>query len=447
MTGRGRRVALLAKEMRELLLGQGYWPLLLGLSLLVGASFRQALHLYGEASRAASGAPEMAAGLSPFDGVLVPTFGALYLATTLLWPFVAIRQLAGDIRSGALGLLVQTPLGLRALLAAKLAALAGGFCAALAIPLSAVALWSAMGGHVDVIELLGLVAGHTLYALVVVALSLAATAWTESAPTASLIVLGATVGSWAVDLAAAGQDGALALLGTASLTQVLRPWERGLFLAANAVRWAAASAILIGIAALGLRAGLTRMQRLSRAVGLVAAGALALASSAGLRASIDYTEDRRNSFDPAVEHALAGIPGELRVAARLSAEDPRRDELERALLSKLRRAVKHVRIDAASDSGGTFGPGEDERYGEVVYSYEGRSEMSRSTSPREVLPIILALAGEALPAVSASRYPGYPLAPRDAWSGPWFYGILPGFILAGAAARWWRLARPNGGAR
>lgn len=447
MNGRGPRAALLAKEARELLLGQGYWPLLLGLSLLVGASFRQALHLYGEASRAAAGAPEMAAGLSPFDGVLVPTFGALYLATTLLWPFVAIRQLAGDVRSGALGLLVQTPLGLRALLAAKLAALAGGFLVALAIPLSAVALWRAMGGHVDGVELLGLVAGHALYALVVVALSLAATAWTESAPAASLVVLGATVGSWAVDLAAAGQDGALALLGTASLTQVLRPWEHGLFLAANAVRWVAVSAVLIGIAAVGLRRGLTGSQRSWGVAALATAGVLALVLSTTVRPSVDYTEDHRNSFDPALEHALSRIPGELLVAARLSTEDPRRDELERALLSKLRRAVRHVRIEVAADSGGTFGPGEDEDYGEVVYSYAGRSEMSRSTSPREVLPIILALAGEAAPAVPPSVYPGYPLVPRDVWSGPWFYGILPGLILAGAAVRWWRLAGPEGGAR
>ena len=39
-----------------------------------------------------------------------------------------------------------------------------------------------------------------------------------AAPAASLIVLGATVGSWAVDLAAAGEAGLLALLGNVSLT-------------------------------------------------------------------------------------------------------------------------------------------------------------------------------------------------------------------------------------
>ena len=44
-------------------------------------------------SAAARDSPVLASGLSPLDGVFVPTFGALYLAVTLLFPFVAIRAL------------------------------------------------------------------------------------------------------------------------------------------------------------------------------------------------------------------------------------------------------------------------------------------------------------------------------------------------------------------
>jgi ABC-2 type transport system permease protein len=447
VTRRGPRTALLAKEARELLLGPAPWPLLLGLSLLVGASFRQAVHLYSEVSRAAVGAPEMGAGLSPFEGVLVPTFGALYLATTLLWPFVAIRQLAGDVRSGALGLVVQTPLGLRAPLAAKVLVLVAAFLVILAVPLSAAALWRAMGGHVSAVELLGLAAGHLLYAVIVIGLSLAATAWTDSAPAASLVVLGATVGSWALDFAAAGQGGPASALAAASLTDVLRPWERGLFLSANTVRWSGVAAILIALAAVRLRPGLAPADRLGRAGLLVAAGIVVVALSARVRPSFDFSENMRNSFDPGIERALAGLTEELHVNARLSPEDPRSAELERALLSKLRRSVKRLRIEVASDSGSSFGPGEDERYGEVVYAYAGRSETSRSTSPREVVPIILGLAQVPVPPPSGRVSGGHPLVARDAWSGPWFYGILPGLVLAGAVARRRRLSRTEGGKR
>ena len=84
---------LLAKELWEVTSGRALWTMLLILCPLVGYSFFQAAALYGEASSAARDSPVLASGLTPLDGVLVPTFGAFYLAVTLLFPFVAIRVL------------------------------------------------------------------------------------------------------------------------------------------------------------------------------------------------------------------------------------------------------------------------------------------------------------------------------------------------------------------
>ena len=84
---------LLAKELREIASGRALWIMLLIFCPLVGYSFFQAVSLYGEASAAAVDSPVLGSGLSPLDGVLVPTFGGLYLAATLLFPFVAIRTL------------------------------------------------------------------------------------------------------------------------------------------------------------------------------------------------------------------------------------------------------------------------------------------------------------------------------------------------------------------
>src|SRR5215468_10724303 len=66
---------LLAKELWEVASGRALWTMLLILCPLVGYSFFQAAALYGEASSAARDSPLLASGLSPFDGVLVPTFG------------------------------------------------------------------------------------------------------------------------------------------------------------------------------------------------------------------------------------------------------------------------------------------------------------------------------------------------------------------------------------
>lgn len=430
--------ALLKKELRELFLGRALWPLLLVLSLLVGASFRQALELYSEASRAAAAAPELARSLSPFDGVLVPTLGSLYLVSTLLWPFVAIRQLGGDAQSGAIKLWLQLPVSAKGLFAAKLIALGAGWALALAIPLSALALWGAMGGHIATGELVGLLIGHTLYAAVVVCLSLLVTAWSESAPTASLLVLAATLGSWVLDFASVGRDGFLAQFGALSLTAVLRPWERGVFFAAQLVFWLLVCAGMLALALLGLDHGRRLPARLVRAAGVViAVMCVAALGSRALTFSFDFTENRRNSFAPEEEAALSRLTDGLRIEVFLRPEDPRREDLERAVLAKLRRSVPGIEIRLGETSGGRFGVGEDHRYGEIVYSYAGRTDVSRSTSPREVLPILWGLSGVQPSLAAPSTYPGYPLVASDGWSALWFFGILPILIGAGATARWW----------
>jgi len=126
---------LFVKELREIFGGRALWTLLLLECPLVGYSFFQAMSLYGEASAAALQSPVLATGLSPLDGVLVPTFGSFYVAVTLLFPFVAIRALGAEKESGALRLLVQLPYRPLMLIAVKLLAVLTAWLAC-AIPCS-----------------------------------------------------------------------------------------------------------------------------------------------------------------------------------------------------------------------------------------------------------------------------------------------------------------------
>jgi ABC-2 type transport system permease protein len=65
--------------------------------------------------------------------------------------------------------------------------------------------------------------------------------------------------------------------------------------------------------------------------------------------------------------------------------------------------------------------------------------MSRSTSPREILPLIYGLAGVPPPSVlAAPDYPGYPLVLAASWARPWFFGLLPLAIVI----FWWLSRRP-----
>ena len=63
---------------------------------LVGHAFATAVDVYGEASGAGGGPAALAQGLSPLDGIVVPTFGAYAIAAMLLFPFVAIRAIAAE---------------------------------------------------------------------------------------------------------------------------------------------------------------------------------------------------------------------------------------------------------------------------------------------------------------------------------------------------------------
>lgn len=431
---------LLRKELAGLLSGRAFWVLLAVLSLLVGLSYAQAVGLYAEASRAVARSPALAAGLVPLEGVLVPTFGGLYLGLTLLFPFVAIRQVVRERGDGMLPLLLQTRVPLGVWLAAKLLALGLATALVLLIPVSALGFWLAAGGHVAAAETAALILGYGLYALVITGLAYVAAALMDSAAGAAILTLSATLGAWALDFAAAGERGWVHALGQASITAVLRRFESGLVTLADVAGLLAAG--LAGVAAVALCLHPRPWPARLAGVGLVLATALAagwLAAASGQ--SWDASENRRHSFPPAEATSLAGITAPLTVTVHLAPEDPRLADLERNVLGKLARVMPEMetRIVAA---GGVFDLQTEDRYGLIEFDLaapEGmRHAESRSTSPREILPLIFELAGEAPADGSpAPTYPGYPLVADTQAAGVWFFFLFPVLIGLG----WWRWGR------
>src|SRR4051794_23788647 len=153
---------------------------------LIGYSYFQAVSLYGEASAAGQQSPVLATSLSPLDGVLVPTFGAFYVAVTLLFPFVAIRVLGGEKESGALRMLVQLPYRPLTLATAKIVAIIVAWWAASFPVLCALVLWTLVGGHLALAETSNLLLGHFTYGLLIGAIALFAAATADSSATAAI---------------------------------------------------------------------------------------------------------------------------------------------------------------------------------------------------------------------------------------------------------------------
>src|SRR5262245_31024112 len=216
--------------------------------MLVGYSYIQASTLYAEASKSAQQLPELARSLSPLDGVFVPTFGALYLANTFLFPFIAIRTIAGEKQTGSLKLLLQLPCSLSTVVTAKSFVLLAVWLIATVPCLSAVALWSLSRGHVGWAETVNLFLGQLLTAAVIVGIAFLAAALAESSATAAILTLAATLAFWVLDFAAAGEGGLLKSLSNLSLTRVLRGFEQGVFSSGAALGALIASALLVSIA-------------------------------------------------------------------------------------------------------------------------------------------------------------------------------------------------------
>jgi ABC-2 type transport system permease protein len=393
---------------------------------LVGHAFVTAVASYAEMSGAGGGPAALAQGLSPLDGLLVPTLGAYDIAATFLLPFVAIRLVATERESGAGRLLAQTPAGMALRLAAKAGVLLLGWLVAWLPAFLAFALWLGEGGHLHPGETFNVLLGHLLHGLLTLAIAVAAAAVCRSSASAAIVTLGFTVGAWALDFMAAGREGLIARLAPFTPAAALRTFEHGeLRLAVVAVLLLVS---LAGFAFAGLwldpfRAVRTRVA-LSVALLFLTLGGAALASS--WRSGWDLSEDRRNSFPRADEALLRTLRQPLRVTVHLAPEDPKRVDLERNVLAKLARVVPRLEVTYAAESRTGLFEDADSHYGEIWYAVGPKRALLRSTTEPIVLEKIYELAGVAPPpAASDPPYPGYPSTASVRGAAPLFFVAWP----------------------
>jgi len=426
-------VRLLAKELRELFASRAFWLLLLFVGLLAGHGFITAVGLYAEMS--GSGGPAaLPQGLNSLDGVLVPTWGAYDLAATLLFPFVAIRVISSEKESGALKLLLQLPGTLVSKVTAKATVLLFAWIISWVPGVVAIVLWRAYGGHVYAPETLNLLLGHLLRGLLSGGLAVAAAAIAESAASAAIITLAFTVGTWALDFVAAGRGGFVQQLASYTPTAALRSFEQGLLRWNAIVVFVLLSCAAFGVAVIWLNTGQSNKSRLLRTLLLLVVMAGAVWLAAGLRASWDLSENRRNSFSAADEATLQGIDQPLKITIFLSPEDPRLTDFEQNVLRKLRRSVSKVEVDYAASSRTGLFEGAEEHYGEIWYELGGQKIVDRSTIEEVVLEQIYKLAGVNAPERSSDDgFPGYPLAAQPKHAAAIFYIFWPLLVIA----MWW----------
>jgi ABC-2 type transport system permease protein len=423
---------LVRKELAELSASRAWWLLLLVVGLLTGQAFISAVHTYAEMSAPGS----LAEGLSPLDGIVVPTLGAYDLAIMLLFPFVAIRLVASERATGALKIVLQWPVTRGEIILTKLIALLIAWIVSLAPYAIAIGLWLLYGGHLNGPESGNVVAGYTLRFVLTAALSMAAASLLPGAANAAVAVLAFTIGTWALDFVAVGRGGWVQTVASYTPAAVLRSFERGLFRLDVALVLCVLVIAALAIATIAIDLGARTRSRVVRMVAVCLVAAVVSIGAAQVRTSFDLSENRRSSFSTAENQKLARVTQPLQMTVWLSSEDPRLADLENNTLVKLRRALPlHVAYPLEGRSA-LFES--DDRYGTIEYRLGGRTAVNRATTEAIVLGTIFELAGVPAPSPGESSYPGYPLRAEPRHAAAIFYLVWPALVLA--VAWWWRRA-------
>lgn len=424
---------LLTKEFRELLVSRSWWALLLGMGPLVGVSFISAVHTYAEVSGLNGTSAGVGEALAPLAGVWAPTFSALELAAVFLLPFVAIRVVAGDRQTGALKLEMQSGMSPYARMAAKALVLLAGWLVAMVPALSALLLWKAYGGTLYAPELLALAIGHLLNAALTIALAAAVSSFADHPSTAAILTLGVTVGTWIVNFFGAIHGGLWERASEYTPAAMVAQFQHGLVRLDTMLVALVAIFSGLSIAALWIRLGTPSIRRAYESACVAMLAVVLIFAGTFARATWDISESRANSFSEADEAALRQIHGPLRIEVHLAPEDPRRVDLERNALSKLRRIMPKLRVEYRSATAIGLFEQTSAGYGEIHYSLGAHKAVGRATSAEAVLETLYSLAGISPPKESdADAFHGHPLAVEPKGAGTVFYILWPSLVLAGA---------------
>jgi ABC-2 type transport system permease protein len=408
---------LLRKEWRQLLTSRSWWVLILAMGPLVGVCFTGAVRSYADISGLGGTSPGVGEALWPLLGVWAPTFSACEIAAVFLLPFVAIRAVGADRQTGALKLELQQGMTAGHLIAAKVIVAAAGWLIAMLPALSAIPLWRSYGGSLYPPEMVALISGHILNAGLTIALGAAAGAVAEHPSTAAILTLGVTVGTWIVGFFGAIQGGFWERAAAYTPSATVAEFQHGLVRLDTVLVAAVLMLAGFAIAAVWMRLGVSTARRALESVAILALASVAGLACSAVRSSWDLSENRYNSFSERDERALRAIRQPLRIEVHLAPEDPRRVDLERRALVKLRRIMPDLQIQYVSATATGLFEQAKAGYGEIWYGLNGRNTMSRVTTEEGVLESIYLLSGVTPPPGDEENvFRGHPLAvtPRGA---------------------------------
>jgi len=351
-----------------------------------------------------------------------------------LLPFVAIRVVAGDRQSGALKLELQHAMPAAARTATKGLILLAGWLIASVPVIAAIILWRSYGGIIYVPELATVGIGHVINAGLTIGIAAATASITEHPATAAIVTLTATVGTWILNFIAAVQGGIWERLASYTPTTMVSDFQHGLIRLDAVIAAVTLIGLGLALAALWTRLGVPVRRRLAESIAITALALLVITAGTATTKSWDTSESRLNSFSTSDENALRSIPGSLTIEVHLAPEDPRRVDLDRRVIAKLRRVRPDVNVRYQSATSIGLFEQTSAGYGEIWYDIDGNKAMSRAVTAESVLETLYSLGGVSPEADSGDIFRGHPLMARPAKAAMVFYVLWPALVLSAAIA-------------
>jgi hypothetical protein len=256
---------------------------------------------------------------------------------------------------------------------------------------------------------------------------------TEHPSTAAILTLSVTVGTWILTFIAGIHGGIWERLARYTPTAMVGEFQHGLIRLDVLVAAVALSLLGLALAAIWIRLAVPVSRRIGQSIAMTAVAAIVIAAGAAVSTSWDVSESRANSFSLTDERALQSIGEPLSIEVHLAPEDPRRVDLDRNVIAKLRRVRPDVHVRYVSATSIGLFEQTSAGYGEIWYDVGGRKAVGRSVTAEAVLETLYSTAGVAAPvADDEGIFRGHPLITRAPGAALAFYGLWPALTLMGA---------------
>ena len=400
---------LIKKEINDLLKSKTAVLFIILYSLLISYSFYSAVDLYSKASLGAIEDAMYATGFEPVSGIFVPTFGGWFMIISLISPFLFIQSISKEKKHNTIALLAGLPESLGKILFIKFLSAMIFLLILLIFTLPIFLIWYITGGHIPLGEVLVLLLGHLLYAILIISISFFCSSLFNDSTQASIMALSLIIFSWFLDFAKdMNLSSSIDEILQFSITKQLKYFENGILSLQSLLYFVLLISFFYFLTYLFFNFTI-RGKTKPLLIGVTALLSLFWLNSK-IHYNIDISESQKNSFSQNQTKFLTKLP-QIQIDIFLTPSDSRLKDYSNDFLKKLKLIKSNIKINYI------LGKKLTKNYGAFKYTIGKKSEITYSNSQEEIFMVLQNISGQKIIKQKSSLdFKGYPLVAKGHWS-------------------------------